>query len=402
MMLPANHQPVQLTQQQARRFMLAHQGLWPPYRWAGKQGILSYIRRVGCIQFDPLSIVGYNQELVLQARVAEFRPALLQELLYQDRSLIDGWDKNMSIYCTEDWPYFARNREHACHSPRTSSELELFLPQVLNEIENRGPLSSADLSYDQIIDWSWAPTRIARAALETLYFRGELIIHHKARTRKIYDLASRQLPRVLLQSPDPNKTEQQYHDWYIARRIGSIGLLWNKSGDAWLGIAGIKSSERSEALQRLLVQGRIIEIAVAGIKPALYMRSEDSHCLDSVLHQSEQEYQASILAPLDNLLWERQLVKALFNFDYRWEVYKPADKRLYGYYVLPVLYGDQFVARFEPAIDKQRRTLVIKNWWWEPEVQRSEQMRTEIGRCLLRFADYLGIVFIPSQADAYN
>lgn len=401
-MLSASQKPVQITREQARHFVLAHQGLWPPGRWAGKQGILAYIRRVGCIQFDPLSIVGYNQELVLQARVAGFRPPLLQELLYQERSLIDGWDKNMSIYCTADWPYFARNREKACHSLRNSSELECFLPQVLKEIEKRGPLSSRDLSYDQLIDWSWAPTRIARAALETLYFRGELVIHHKARTRKVYDLASRQLPPALLQAPDPNQTEQQYHDWYILRRIGSIGLLWSKAGDAWLGMAGIKSGERSAALQRLLRQGKVIEVAVAGIQPPLYMRNEDKVCLASVLQQSAQECQASILAPLDNLLWERQLAKAMFNFDYRWEVYKPADKRVYGYYVLPVLYGDQFVARFEPSIAKQSRTLVIKNWWWEPGVSQSEQMRAEIQRCLLRFANYLEADFIPGHNEPYK
>ena len=93
-----------LTNQQARRFILARQGLWPPYELEGKSGVLSYIRRVGCIQFDPLNIVGRNPELVLQARVSDFRPAMLEELLYEDWKLLDGWDKNMSIYCVEDWP----------------------------------------------------------------------------------------------------------------------------------------------------------------------------------------------------------------------------------------------------------------------------------------------------------
>ena len=93
-----------LTNEQARRVILSHQGLWPPYEREGKAGVLGTIRRVGCIQFDPLNIVGRNPELVLQARVTDFAPLMLQELLYEDRALVDGWDKNMSIYPVEDWP----------------------------------------------------------------------------------------------------------------------------------------------------------------------------------------------------------------------------------------------------------------------------------------------------------
>src|SRR5512136_1978564 len=100
-----------LTKAQARRFILTHQGLWPPSALQGKAGVLDFIRHVGSIQFDPLNIVGHNPELVLQARVADFRPAMLRELLYDERRLVDGWDKMVSIYAVEDWPYFVRQRE---------------------------------------------------------------------------------------------------------------------------------------------------------------------------------------------------------------------------------------------------------------------------------------------------
>lgn len=389
-----------LSKQQARRFILAHQGLWPPYQLSGKSGILSYIRRVGCIQFDPLNIVGYNQELVLQARIAGFQSLWLQELLYMDRKLLDGWDKNMSIYCTEDWPCFLRNREKAKYSRYSSFQLETILPQVRKEIEAHGPLSSSDLDYNQTVDWPWAPTRLSRAALESMYFRGELIIHHKSRTRKLYDLASRHLPQELLQAADPNENQDQYYDWYVFRRIGSIGLLWNKAGDAWLGISGLNSKERSAALARLLKQEKVIEVGVEGIKPALYMRRADKPCLDRILRQKDSRSHASILAPLDNLLWDRQLVKALFDFDYRWEVYKPVHERQYGYYVLPVLYGDRFVARFEPVRVKKSGVLMIKNWWWEPGVVQSEKMRCEILHCLEQFAGYLGAAGITMDHKA--
>jgi hypothetical protein len=96
------------------------------------------------------------------------------------------------------------------------------------------------------------------------------------------------------------------------------------------------------------------------------------------------------MAPLDNLLWDRRMLKEIFDFEYKWEVYVPADKRRYGYYVLPVLYGDRFVARFEPGYDKQQGILTIKGWWWEEGVAPSEQMRIDLADCFHRFLQYLG------------
>ncbi|MCK5327839.1 MAG: AlkZ family DNA glycosylase, partial [Candidatus Latescibacteria bacterium] len=355
---------MEMTKRQARRFLLAHQGLWPPYESEGKSGVIETLRRVGCIQFDPLDIVGRNPELVLQARVSDFRPVMLRELLYQDRKLLDGWDKNMSIYGVADWPYFRRRRESALrYYGESSRPATAILPQIRKAIEERGPLSSIDLDFDQTVDWSWAPTRIARAALESMYSWGELIVHHKVHTRKVYDFTSRHIPEELLSASDSNETGEQYHDWYVLRRIGSVGLLWNRSGGAWLGISELKSKERKATLTRLLRQGKVVEVQVEGIEPPLYMRSEDKSCLDRTLDSDSLSPRATVMAPLDNLLWDRRLAKELFDFDYRWEVYKPVAERRYGYYVLPVLHGDRFVARFEPGRDKKNGALIIKKWW---------------------------------------
>jgi uncharacterized protein YcaQ len=380
-----------LTKAQARLFILAHQNLWPPHSLESKADILDHVRRVGCIQFDPLNIVGRNPELVLQARVAGFRPAMLQELLYEDRKLVDALDKNMAIYCVEDWPYFRRRREGAKRYYGDSSRpATAILPQVRQAIEERGPLSSLDLDFDQTVDWSWSPTRVARAALESMYAWGELIVHHKVNTRKVYDFASRHIPEALLSAPDPNPTEEQFHNWYVLRRIGSIGLIWNRAGDAWLGMQRIKSKQRTAALARLLEKGQVMEVRVPDIEQSLYLRSEDRATLERALDSDDLPPRAAILAPLDNLLWDRRFVEALFGFYYIWEVYKPVAERRYGYYVLPILYGDQFVARFEPGRDKESGAVMIKNWWWEPGVNQSEAMRADLRRCFQRFLGTLG------------
>ncbi|RPI32498.1 MAG: winged helix-turn-helix domain-containing protein [Chloroflexota bacterium] len=398
---------IELTQAHARRFLLAHQGLWPPYTYQGKAGILDYIRRVGCIQFDPLNIVGQNPDLVLQARVDGYRPAMLQELLYQNRKLLDGFDKNMSIYSVDDWPYFSRFRESARRGyEENSPEIQAILPQLRSERDTRGPLSSLDLDFDQVVDWSWAPTRLARAALESMYFWGELVVHHKVNTRKVYDFAHRHLPAELLAAPDPNPTDEQYHCWRIHRRIGAMGLVWSRAGDGWLGMSKIKSPARQAAFKKLLDEGKVIQAQVEGIDLPLYLRSQDTPALELVASPDHTPAKASILAPLDNLLWDRRLLKALFNFDYLWEVYKPVEQRAYGYYVLPVLYGDRFVARFEPVRQKlasgsqgsprskskerQQHALLIRNWWWEPGVVPTGAMQSALADCLGCFANYLG------------
>lgn len=388
---------MQISKNQARRFLLAYQGLTSPYEYQGKSGVLNYIDRVGCIQFDPLNIVGHNSELVLQARVAGFLPEMLQDLLYEGRKLLDGLDKNMSIYRVKDWPYFERLRERARRKLGKSTEaVRSVLPKVREAIKHRGPLSSLDLKFDEMVEWDWSESRLARAALESMYLWGELVIHHRVHTRKMYDFAHRCLPEELLLTPDPNETIEQYHDWHVHRRIGSVGMLWDRSGEAWLGIhsnhnkSSIASKERKAALERLVDQSAILQVEVKGIREPFYLRSQDLPLFDQVLAKGASPPRAIVTAPLDNLLWDRRMIKKIFNFDYKWEVYVPKAKRRYGYYVLPILYGDRFVARYEPGHDKKRGLLSIKNWWWEAEVNPSEQMKNDIVLCFNRFLQYLG------------
>ncbi|RKP51654.1 winged helix-turn-helix domain-containing protein [Cohnella endophytica] len=385
---------IAITKQQARRFMLILQGLSGDFEFRGKEGMLAYFRRVGCIQYDPLNVVGTNPELVLQSRIEDFDRGMLSGLLYQDRKLIDYWDKQMSIFPVEDWPYFKRLREHYgawCLSNESA------VNRVRSEIESRGFLCSGDLDDDEKVDWAWGPTRLSRAALEGMYHGGHLSIHHKVNTRKYYDLTERLIPEELHASPDPFETDEQYYAWYVLRRIGSVGLLWNRPSDAWLGIRGLKSSQRNEAFARLTEEKLIVDIQVEGIAHPLYMRTEDEPFLREALSYNSREERASILAPLDNLLWDRQLIKELFDFEYRWEVYKPAAERQYGYYVLPVVYGDRIVARFDPVKHRKNTPFSIRQWWWEEHVDANNAtMRESVTKCLEQFAANLGTKYEAS------
>jgi uncharacterized protein YcaQ len=385
--------PISLTRSQAISFLLAFQALRPPRNLRGKEGILEYIRRVGCIQFDPLDMAGQNAELVLQSRVADFQPTMLRELLYQDRQLLDGYDKNMAIYPIEDWPYFARRRLAAQRELKSNNAIQAISSQVIAAIEERGPLSSLDLDFDQTVQWYWAPTRLARAALESLYFAGDLVIHRKIHTRKVYDLTHRHIPESILKTPDPNTTVSDYQDWYVLRRIGSVGLLWNRGSEGWLGVPA-KSAQRTAALKRLMEQGKVLEVAVEDFDAPFFIRAQDQALVNEVLSSNEAAEGMAFIAPLDNLMWDRRLLEALFGFYYRWEVYTPQARREYGYYVIPVLYGDRFVARFEPVRNKKNGTLTIKNWWWEPGVSPTDEMLAALKECFDHLFTYLNITQI--------
>lgn len=383
---------MKISKLQARLFLLEYQKLLNPKSIDGKDGIMSFIKQVGSIQFDPLSIIDINPNLVLQSRIKAYEAEYLQGLLYKDRKLVDDWDKNMCIYPVEDWPYFQRYREKRF---RLYSKFDVSEHQILDEIRKvireKGPISSRELNYKEKVDWFWNDSNIGKVALESMYFCGELIIHHKEGIRKYYDFSKNYLPKSITEMKDPNENLEDFFEWIVKRRIGSVGLLWNKRSDAFLGIS-IKSTERNEATKQLVKKNELIEVFVEDIAYPFYLRNSDYKILEEVIAGIEYEEKVSFIAPLDNLIWDRELIKVLFNFEYTWEVYKPASERIYGYYVLPVLYGDKFIARFEPRYDKKQKVLTILNWWYEDGVVINQEMINEIYKAILEFSEYLNAI----------
>jgi uncharacterized protein len=391
---------MKLTKAQARRYLLVHQRLAPPRAVSGKAAALEFIRKVGCIQFDPLDMVGCNPNLVLQSRIGGYTQELLNELLYKDRLLVDGFDKQLSIWPVEDWPAFNRNhRDGSIWYGSYQNNFADTVAHVRSEIGTKGPLCSADFEAREKVDWPWGPTNAVRAALESMYYLGELVVHHKARARKYYDLAERHIPREILTAPDPHPDDSQYLRWRVHRRIGSVGLLWERASDAWLGISGMKTAQRTEAFTALAASGDLSGLEVEGIAYPFFIRSQDLPDLELSLQDEESAPKMAFIAPLDNLIWDRKLIVALFGFDYKWEVYTPQAQRKYGYYVLPVLYGDRFIARIEPRLNKKTKVLELTNWWWEDGLKPDAAMKKAFKECLKAFMGYLGAKDVVYSED---
>ncbi len=391
---------IKISKKDARSFLSSRHRLGNSIKIESGNEISDFISDLGCIQYDPLDKAGRNADLVLQSRVKNYSQSVLYRLLYEKRELIDGWDKNMSIFNVCDWPYFKRYRDgHREYYSRREAELRPAINQIKRKLDNSEFICSSDFEDNRKIDWSWAPTGIIRAALEAMFLSGELVIHHKKGSRKFYSRADNTLPEKIFTAADPNISDDDYFRWYVQRRIRSAGLLWDRPGGAWLGIYKLNSEIRSESIRKLAESGRIIPVSVENSACSFYIDS--SH--EKLIGSGSNDCYACFLAPLDNLLWDRDLIEYLYGFEYRWEVYTPVKMRKFGYYVLPVLYNDNFAARFEPVFDKKTKKLNILNWWWEDNIRLTADMADALVDCLNNFMFFLGaesVIYKRKEIDS--
>ena len=388
-----------LTLNQAKRFILYKQGLLGEHRFSGKKGVLDFVRQAGCIQFDPIDVCGRNAELVLQSRVAGFTKQMLYELLYEDRKLLDNFDKNLAIIPVENWPNFKRDRDWHLEHERSFEEIQQACEKIKAIIKERGAVCSADLKMSEKVDWYWTTTKLSRAALEHMYFRGELAIHHKNKGIKYYDLIERCVPEKILRAPEPYPDDFDHKKWRVQERIGSLGLLWNRPSDAWLGIGDLKADIRNHIFDSLLEDGSITTVHVEGIKHTLYCLAKDVKIAKVINGEGDtpgtnsttsSNPRCEFIAALDNMMWDRNLIKAIWNFDYKWEIYTPAAQRKYGYYVLPILYGENLIGRIEPVYDKKSKQLQVKNIWYEPEIKITKKIEAAVAATIKRFEQFCG------------
>lgn len=392
-----------ISKQEARQFLINYHHLNDSEDYIGSAGVIAYFKQVGSIQYDPLNVVGRNADLVLQSRVKHYKPEILQALLYEEHRLVDGFDKEMCIYLSKDFNRLSRVR--VGQSERIKQTLayrnQLGALEILDEVRHyiaeEGKIGSKDLSIGESTQSRWGHKKLSSAALDYLYNTGELCVVNKIGTQKVYDFTTHVLSKNDLQVED-FKSEEQFLQWYIKRRIRSVGLLWDKRGGAWQGQFLSDLKLRQIVLKELVEKKEIIELFVEDIKTPFYMAKEDVKFLKSNLGEKKVRF----LAPLDNMLWDREMVAKLFGFEYRWEVYTPVAKRKYGYYVLPVLYGDRMIARFEPEKVRSNAPLTIKNWWWEPGVDITSNMLEAIHRNIREFANYLEVSCAVTIMDIVN
>ena len=165
-------------------------------------------------------------------------------------------------------------------------------------------------------------------------------------------------------------------------------MLWNRRSDAFLGIE-MTNEQRNAAFETLEAEGVIRKTVVEGIRFPLYYLAEDLPLVEAVLSDAiDLSQRLEFLAPLDPMLWDRKLVEAIWDYQYSWEIYTPAEKRKFGYYVLPMLYGERMTGRIEAAADRKAETLVIKNIWFEPGIRQTKKLNAAVDGAIRRLAKF--------------
>ena len=160
---------------------------------------------------------------------------------------------------------------------------------------------------------------------------------------------------------------------------------------------------RKKALSRLLDLEKIRSARVEGINTTFYYLSDDDLLMQSIIKGvADLKPRMSLIAPLDPLLWDKSMVMALWDYKYSWEIYTPAAKRRYGYYTLPILFGDIFIGRIETAINRKEHMLVVKGLWWEQGVRQTKKIYKALEKTLRRFSRFNDCIRFVYTIDEKN
>ena len=368
----------------AQRLAIRCQGL--DGRWdltEGKEGVAQVIERLGYVQIDTIAVVQRAHHHTLWSRCPEYAPQMLHELQAQDRRVFEYWTHAISYLPMCHYRYYLPQMRAHTKRPQTRQWLEQnaqIVQNVIDRIRAEGPLRSADFEAPEGFQrgtwWSWKP---AKRALEMLFSMGELMVIERRSFQRVYDLTERVLPA------GTDTTEPETSEWlrFVVRRVlGGLGVA-TASKVGW-GIASRKAI--SQTIAELVDSGEVTPLEIEGLDGKPY------YTLTKLLGQSPEWSQAhlAILSPFDNLVIRRERLRRLFGFDYSLECYLPKAKRRYGYFSLPILWGERFVARLDAKADRKAQTLIVRHLTFEPGLKDCDRLLTALAEKLDSFAAFNG------------
>lgn len=393
--------PITISKTTARRFVLGKQGLWPGRRWRGKKGTAKAIRTCEAVQLDPLNVFARSQDIVLHSRVLEYKPEYLYQVAYEERQAFDygGW---LAMYPMSELPYWRyrmKRRTHGAyvkhHVPNGHEEVMEF---VRSELRMRGPLGNRDFDGKRLANQSYRGRKETSVALYDMWLSGELMMHHREGFDRVYDFRENVVPKEY----DYVVNEKEAEIFFARKAVAFMGLKRAATMRADLNYYLLRDYSKAEVtnlVEGWQESGMFEQVQVEDGRDVHLVLEEDAPVLELLEKgripkgwnpkETSTLEEATFLSPLD-IVSARGRAKKLFDFDYKWEVYTPAHKRRWGYYVLPILFGDDLVARFEPRLDRAAMTLEIKGFWFEEEAWIKDAEFTEaFARGLFRLAAFL-------------
>lgn len=391
----------------ARRFVLGKQGLWPGRRWRGVAGTEQAMRAMEYLQLDPLQIIARSQDLALASRVIDYTAGLWEEVAYGQRKFFD-WGGWLAVRPMEELPYWRvvmrREKEADPHRQSVAREYANAIDEMRKILHERGTVSNRDFhvsSRKRVQDYRGR--KDSSVALYHLWRTGEAMIHHRENFERVYAPTENVAPSHLIYEADESETDR----FLIKKEISFLGLArFLKASDAFL--RGVPFDKVNLILDEMLADGEIVQVKVESWRAVHLALAEDVQLIREIAagkvplewtpFETTTVEEAVFLAPLDPVS-ARGRAKALFDFEYVWEVYKPEHQRKFGYYTLPVLWGDRLVARFDSKLDRATSTLVILGFWLEDAALGADEAFAEaLARGFTRFLGFLGAAKLDAKA----
>jgi len=355
----------------------------------GKEGTAQAIERLGYVQIDTISVVARAHHQTLRARTHDYDPTFLHELLACDRRIFEYWGHAASILPISDFRYYLPAMRRAPSSERGkdwAAKNADVMEHVLHRIEQEGPLASKDFQAPEGHRggewWNWKPSKMA---LEMLFAQGRLMVTQRRNFQRVYDLTARVLPRdVEVTVPD----DEEAYRFFVRRALASYGVATEREIREHIGPMNLRANR--EAIAALIEEGEIVRASVQGRdSPDLYALPGVLESVPAVDAEAEEAH-CRLLCPFDNLIILRERAKWLFDFEYTLECYVPEGKRVWGYFVFPVLFGDRIVGRLDPKADRKSKTLIVRSLHFESSVQSVSDLLEPLAAELARFARFNG------------
>jgi uncharacterized protein len=393
----------------ARRFILGKQGLWPGRRWRGLKGTEQAMRAMEYLQLDPLQIVARSQDIKLHSRVLDYTPGMWEDLAYQQRKFFD-WGGWLAVRPMDELPHWRvvmrRERdgeERWSRMPQIARDHADAIVEMRAFLRERGTLKNRDFEMaTRTRTQSYRGRKDSALALYYLWITGEVMTHHRENFERVYALTETVAPAHLIRESDEAEADR----FLIKKEISFSGLSRVNTLSEFL--RGVPFRKSKQIIEALLTDGEIIEVHVEGWKAVHYALSSDAKVLRDLsagrvpkawtpLETTTTE-EVIFLGPFDQTV-ARGRAKVVFGFDYVLEVYKPQHQRRFGYYTLPILWGDQFVARFDSKLDRATNTFVILGLWLENKsLGKDEAFAEALARGFERFVTFLGASKLEAKA----
>ncbi len=382
--MAVRHKKIKWSKDRAREFALTRQLLAGARLPGTKAGTLRAIEHLGYVQIDTINVVERSHHITLKTRVEDYNSRHLHDLQAKDRKIFEYWAHAASVVPMKDYRFYIPAMKR---KPREGSWFDQWakknpeaIKMVRKRIHKEGPLAPSDFEDDRKRKrgtwWDWKP---AKAALEVLFWRGELMVRERRNFQRVYDLTGRVLPGTV---DTKVPTGQEEKEFFVRRALNALGVATLRDIERHIGISG----KLSEEVRQLQVAGEIIEMEIEGLQKTYYALTKEIE--RSTRSRTQNDDRVLFLSPFDNLIILRDRTLALFDFDYSLECYTPQAKRKYGYFCLPILWRKRLVGRIDPKADRERKVLLVQNLHIEKNIEDKKTFSKALVEALNDFARF--------------